>query len=268
MTSLLLPLLFCVLVWWGSTWLILFLDTSSPRSFRVSLLIAGVLAMSALVAMALLGSVETPAAAYASFLCGILVWGWLEMSYLMGFVTGPWAQPCPAGAAGWRRFVLGVKTSLYHELAVVAMAGVLFVLTWGEPNQTGAWAFTVLWLMRWSSKLNIFLGVSNLNEDFFPEKVAYLKTFVRRKPMNWLFPWSVALGVLAIVKLVLLATADPADTFAAACWGLVASIALLGLLEHLFLVLPVADDALWRSAVQQRSVTDSTKAKTLVQTGR
>ena len=271
MTSLLLPMLFCVMVWWASTWVILYLDTLSTRTFRASLLVSGLLALGALVMAAVLSPVATPAAAYGSFVCGILVWGWLEMSYLMGYVTGPWRKPCPPGVSGWRRFRLAVQTSLYHELAVVSAAAVLFILTWNAPNQTAAWTFTVLWLMRWSSKLNIFLGVSNLNEDLFPEKVAYLKSFVTRRPMNWLFPFSVALALLTIIKLVMLATGDSANGFSAVCWGLIASITLLGLLEHLFLVLPVADDALWRSALNQRSEAPpqaAAKAETIVQTGR
>ena len=37
------------------------------------------------------------AGAYIAFACGVLVWGWVEVSFLMGFVTGPAPHTLPAG---------------------------------------------------------------------------------------------------------------------------------------------------------------------------
>ena len=40
----------------------------------------------------------------------------------------------------------------------------------------------------------MFLGVPNLTEEFLPEHLHYLKSFLSRKPMNLLFPVSVTAG--------------------------------------------------------------------------
>ena len=40
----------------------------------------------------------------------------------------------------------------------------MVALTWGGANQVGTWTFLVLWVMRLSAKLNVFLGVPNLTE--------------------------------------------------------------------------------------------------------
>ena len=41
------------------------------------------------------------------------------------------------------------------------------------------WAFTVLWLMRWSSKLNLVLGVRNYNRSWLPSHLAYVDSYTQ-----------------------------------------------------------------------------------------
>lgn len=65
----------------------------------------------------------TPAGALAGFTYGILIWAWLEMSFLFGFVTGPRKWPMTPGARGWQRLREAVATLAWHELAILA-AGV------------------------------------------------------------------------------------------------------------------------------------------------
>jgi putative photosynthetic complex assembly protein 2 len=43
-----------------------------------------------------------------------------------------------------------------------------------QPNQVGTGTFAVLWVMRISAKLNLFLGVRNLSEELLPPHLAYL----------------------------------------------------------------------------------------------
>ena len=85
------------------------------------------------------------------FAQALIVWAWLEMSYFMGFVTGPCKLACPPDIAGWARFRLALKTSLHHEAAVVALGVSIILLTWDAPNQFGTWTFVTLWSMRWSA---------------------------------------------------------------------------------------------------------------------
>ena len=88
------PAAYAVLVWWFATGIILFLDGLPRRTFRWSMS-AGT-AVLAIVAVELHASAghASAAGAYAAFTCAILVWGWLEMSFLMGFITGPRKHAC------------------------------------------------------------------------------------------------------------------------------------------------------------------------------
>ena len=102
-----------------------------------------------LAALAASVSVDGAAGAYLGFFSGLLIWVWHEVSYLFGFITGPRTKPCPPGVRGWRRFVLGVRTCVYHELLIVATAAMLAIVTWNAGNRVALWTFCVLWLMRW-----------------------------------------------------------------------------------------------------------------------
>ena len=50
--------------------------------------------------------------------------------------------------------------------------------------------------MRESAKLNLFLGVRNLSEEFLPAHLAYLQSYFRRRSMNMLFPFSVTVSTV------------------------------------------------------------------------
>jgi putative photosynthetic complex assembly protein 2 len=188
--------------------------------------------------------------AYAGFTAGVVIWGWMEMSYFMGFVTGPRKTPCPEDCRGWQRFRLALSTSIYHELIIVAAAALMVWLTWGAVNAVGTWTFVILWLMRWSAKLNLFLGVPNLNEDWLPERIRFLTTYLAKRPMNLLFPVSVSVATVIMCLLVDTAVELPAGGFAGVALILAATLLALAILEHWFLVLPLADGALWRWALE------------------
>jgi putative photosynthetic complex assembly protein 2 len=177
------------------------------------------------------------------------VWGWIEMSFLFGFVTGPRVAPCPADAEGWRRFSLAVQTVIHHELAILAGAVLLVILTWGQPNQTGTLAFLVLMLMRLSAKLNIFFGVPNLTDAFMPAHLAHLKTYFRKRPFNALAPISLLGGTVLAAWFFGQATAAEAGSGAAVGGMLLFALTALAVVEHLFMMLPVRDDLLWRWAM-------------------
>jgi putative photosynthetic complex assembly protein 2 len=125
----------------------------------------------------------------------------------------------------------------------------VLALLWGAPNQLGAWTFVALWLLRWSAKLNLFLGVPNLNDDWLPEHLRYLGSYIPRRPMNLLFPVSVTAATAVTGALILGATEATTD-FARAGLTLLATLLFLGLLEHWFLVLPLRDSALWSWALR------------------
>ena len=97
-------MLFTLLIWWLSTGIILYLDSLPPRTFRWSMLGATAILIGALCGLAMSSVHHTVAAAYIAFTCAVLVWGWLEMAFLMGFITGPRPASAPRGAIGWSRF--------------------------------------------------------------------------------------------------------------------------------------------------------------------
>ena len=113
-------------------------------------------------------------------------------------------------------------------------------LTWEAPNQIGTWTFLVLWVMRLSAKLNVFLGVPNLGErvpagspalpgELLPQAadepaVPGLGDAVDRWPPSLLVQARVAPG---------------SGRFETAGFTFLATLVALALLEHWFLVLPL-----------------------------
>lgn len=251
MTLLVLSTLLALGVWWLSTGAVIYLDGLPRRTFpwtmagSTALLVAGA---------ALAGGVRHDpgvAAAYLSFLGGFLVWVWQEVSFYTGYVTGPRKHACPEGCSGWKHFGHALQVSLWHELAIVASAAVLWLAVAPGVNRWGFWAFVILWVMHESARINVFLGVRNVSEGFLPPHMQYLSSFLRRRRMNPLLP--VALVASAALAIVLLrATLEAPDPGTRAGLGLLTGLAILGIVEHLFLVLPVPLDRLWTWGLRSR----------------
>jgi hypothetical protein len=60
------------------------------------------------------------ASAYLGFASVIVMWGWHELAFLTGWLTGPRRQPLTAGARGWQRFAESAQAVLWHELGLLA----------------------------------------------------------------------------------------------------------------------------------------------------
>jgi putative photosynthetic complex assembly protein 2 len=250
MSDLALAALFAVFIWWFSTGLVLLLDRLPHGALRWGHWVSSLLALTAFGALAHSARELTVANAYCAFTCALLVWGWHELSFLSGWVTGPRKTALPAGTRGWPRFVESVRAILWHELAIVAVGAAIVSVTWGEPNQVGTDTFLVLWVMRTSAKLNLYFGVRNLSEEFLPPHLAYLQSFFRRRTMNALLPFSV-LGAGLVLAAMVMQAADPATAPAVAVGSaLVGTMLAMAILEHLLLVLPIPSTALWRWALR------------------
>ena len=91
-----LPALHGLVIWWVSTCLILFLDSLPRQTFRWSMAIATVVLAGAVYWLVLSSTDTSVAGAYTAFTCGVLIWGWLEISFYMGYVTGPRTDHCDA----------------------------------------------------------------------------------------------------------------------------------------------------------------------------
>ncbi len=246
------PAAYALFVWWFSTGVIILLDNLPRRTFRWSMLGGTVVAALSLWRLWQGRGDTSEAGAYAAFTYGLLVWGWHEMAFFMGYVTGPWRRASPVGATGWRHFGYGVLACLYHELAILLTAALVIAATWHAPNQVGLWTFMVLWGARQSAKLNVFLGVLNLNEQFVPPHLKFLGSFMTVKPMNLLFPLSVTGGTVLTAWLAMRAAAPGIAPFAAAGLTMLATMMALAVIEHWFLVLPLPFARLWDWALTLR----------------
>jgi putative photosynthetic complex assembly protein 2 len=242
------PALFALGTWWLSTVLLMWRSQrAAPGCLKTMAVMTGIAGAGLALIVTTRHGTGAPSA-YLAFLGGLAIWAWHEMSYFLAVVTGPRPEACPEGVSPLERFSLGVQASLWHELAIVVTALGLLALTWGTANPFGTWTFVVLWLMRWSAKLNIFFGVRNLHEEFWPDHLRYLGSYVHSASMNGFFPLSMIGAGLALAWMVGQAGASNGLGVDRAGWVLVGTLLVLAMLEHLLMFLRVPDAVLWRLA--------------------
>ncbi|MCZ8260209.1 MAG: putative photosynthetic complex assembly protein PuhE [Beijerinckiaceae bacterium] len=252
MDALALPIVMTLFVWWFATGAVLFL-TGLPRATHGwSMAIATLVGLGGLAALFASARMATPTGAYIAFFGAMAVWAWNEVGFLLGHVTGSRRTPSPPGIRGWSRFVAATQTLIHHELLILASALAILAITWDEPNQVGIRLFLVLWLMRLSTKFNIFLGVPNVTVEFLPAHLAYLATYFRNRPMNGLFPFSVTASTLVTAWLCHSMLTAPAGSFEATGHALIAALMALAVLEHWFLVIPLPFGELWSWGLASR----------------
>ena len=246
------PMLYTVLLWWFSTGVILYLNGLPRSTHKWTMAGATVLLGVALCGVAATAADTRVSGAYLAFTASLLVWAWQEVGFLLGYVTGPRRVACPPDAKGWQRLRHALMAILYHELALVLLAAAIIALTWQQPNQVAVWTFTALWVMRLSAKLNVFLGVRNLNEQFLPTHLKYMHSYFRQRPSNALFPSSVILASGAACAVWHYANVVATTPFSAAAASFVGMLLSLAVLEHFFMVLPLPSERLWSWGMKSR----------------
>lgn len=254
MSTYALPVAYTLFVWWFGTGAVLYLNGLPRWTYKWTMLGATVLLGVALAGLAATRDDTRITGACIAFTCALLVWTWQEIAFLLGYVTGPRRTPCPAGAVGWRRAGYALQTVLHHELALCVLGAAVVLVTWGGSNPVGPSAYAILWVMRQSAKLNVFLGVRNLSESFLPAHLAYLQTYFKRRTMNGLFPVSVAVSTWIAVLLWQAAAAAGISAFEATALAFSATLLSLAVLEHWFMVLPLPFEALWQWGLRSRTV--------------
>lgn len=255
-----------VLAWWASTGAILVAVRHADARGVHGGCTWGALPLLALGLWGMHASagVATVPGAYGAGLSALAVWGWIELAFLTGTITGPAPVAARAGAPEWERFVRAWGTVAYHEIALTAALGAVWALTNGAGNPFGFWLFAVLWAARISAKLNLFLGVAKVNVEFIPRPLGHLPSHFRERRMNWLFPTSVTLLTFAAAAWVERALAAHTQ-FEAAGFTLLAALTALALLEHWFMVVRLPDEKLWRWMLPARpdDTTDTTIRDTI-----
>ncbi|WP_310496514.1 putative photosynthetic complex assembly protein PuhE [Sandarakinorhabdus sp.] len=255
MSELVLPLLFATVLWFVATGFVLWLDQLPSHTWPISIMIATIASGFAMGGVITTAELTSPAAAYAAFACALVLWGWHELSFLMGFVTGPNRDPCPPDARGWRRFRLAAGTLIHHEVAMFVTALGLAAATWGQPNQAATLTFLLLFVMRLSAKLNIFAGVPHLSTEMMPDHMRYLASYFRIAPPRRFFALSLAAILLVAGVLGHLALSSRGGI--ATGYALAFALTLLAFVEHGFLVLPWQDTAIFRWAMRRRHTTQA-----------
>ncbi|UFZ07678.1 DUF3623 domain-containing protein [Bradyrhizobium ontarionense] len=236
---------YVVFVWWFSTGAVLLLvglAARHPAAFKWGTAAAFVAALSG---VAVSSQAAEDADAYCAFTCAILLWGTVEMSLLAGWITGPRPEPCPRDCTPLGRVGFALQAIAYHELALIATAGLVFAVTSGAPNRLSWWTFAALLVLRQSAKINLFLGVRTLNDELLPQQVRFMRSYFSRKQINALFPFSIVAAVGATV-LVAAGALNAASSFDGVALSLLASLIALGALEHGFMALPMPVINLWR----------------------
>jgi putative photosynthetic complex assembly protein 2 len=233
-------------VWWFSTGAILFVVTLPDRWHRISVPVATGVAGLAAVGLVHVRDDATVTGAIAGFGLALVLWGWNELLFLTGRVTGPWRRPRPAGLAGRARFTCATATIIHHEVLVAATLLAVVAVSWGGANQVASATFFMLWVLRLSTKFNIFLGVPNPAADMLPARLAYLATFFERRWMNPLFPVSVVACAAALAWLLATGLQPAATPHDRAATLLLATLLTLGIIEHGLLLCPWPASTLWR----------------------
>lgn len=250
------PALFALFLWWFSTGLVLYV-VGRPRETHLNAMIVttGFL----LVGMwGLWWSSDdtTVTGAYVAFAAALMVWGWHEMAFLLGYITGPRTTPQVKAPGARAPFSAAVEAIIYHEFAIALTAAGIMILTADAANQTGIWTFIILWLARLSTKLNIYLGVPNHTEHFLPSHLKYIATYFCRRPMNVLFPFTVTATTIVTASLIAQASDATALPFEIAGYVFLATLMALAVLEHWFLVLPIPSAELWTWGLASRNADD------------
>ncbi|MEL6520467.1 MAG: putative photosynthetic complex assembly protein PuhE [Pseudomonadota bacterium] len=246
-------------LWWFSTGAILMVvrwaDQMGPRATRLATWLALPVLIGGVAAFGWSLGQATVEGAYVAFLATLAIWGWIELAFLTGQITGPVKHPCPPRTQEWERFIRAWGTIAYHEMLLAAVFLAMGALAKTADNPVGFYAFAILFLARISAKLNLYMGVPRINTEFLSRSLAHLPSHFRQARMNAVFPVSVTLL-----------------TFATACWlermvlapnsaemvgyALLTALTALALLEHWFMVVPLPDAKLWRWLLPAPAITE------------
>ncbi len=253
-----------LLVWWFSTGLILFGVKRADHGTGIShagltigalpFLMLGFWGFWHTLHLNSIGSV------YGAFGSAILIWGWFELAFLCGMISGPNTYPCPPGVPPLERFVRAWGTVAYAELALIVVMIAAAWVAQDAQNMFGVWTFAVLFFARISAKLNLYLGVPNINTDFLPKPMGHLASHFRIAPMNALFPVSVTILTFATGCWLERWGAQAAVAPEAIGFALLTALTALALLEHWMMVIPLADAKLWQWMLPQAPC-DSNKTR-------
>jgi putative photosynthetic complex assembly protein 2 len=251
-------------VWWFSTGIILWrvrvADNGRASDHMNSVIIGLPFLVLGMVAAVVSLPDLSARGIYTAFFAALAIWGWIELAFLSGVITGPNRSPCPTHAPQNDRFWRAVGTIAWHEALLVASVLALGLLSVTAANPFAFGTFALLFLARLSAKLNLFFGVPRINTQFLPRPLSHLSSHFRIGPVTPFFPMSVSLLTVAsalLMERAINVTTPGMDVG----YALLTCLCLLAVLEHWFMVLPLPDEKLWRwmiPAAKPLSLTSNT----------
>jgi putative photosynthetic complex assembly protein 2 len=253
MSDYLIPIVSVVLIWWASTGAVLWLARGLDRQMNVRLIIMTVLCGMGFAGVVISTAHHTQASVYLAFISAILIWGWVEFTLLSGMITGSTNEVCPEDISEFERFKLAFKTIEHHEYALVAMLIALAVLDSTSGSGMAIKTFALLWIMRLGAKLTIFSGAPELSTNMIPQRLSYMKSYFRHDRISVAF-WLSLAGCTALLLTGLYALTNVQnDAVVQLQVTMLSTLVALAILEHIFMVLPIADSKLWGWALGKKS---------------
>ena len=237
------PALFALLAWWFGTGAILWLVRRPTGGFRGRMAVVTIVGLASVWVAWHSMQVSGSAAAYLGFASVIVMWGWHEMAFLSGWITGGRKTPLTPGARGLLRFKQSVQVVLHHELALLFNFALLWVLQQGHPNHVALCTFALLWCMRLSAKLNLYFGVPEVGEQYLPDHLKYLGSYFRRGRVSLFFWGSIVVASGSWLWLVGQARSGAVEVTTG--WVLLAALLGLAIVEHLIMMFPLPLQKLW-----------------------
>ena len=242
--------LFGCFLWWFLTGLILFVVNWADAKGAVyhKFVTLALLPFLIIGFYGFLFSLDNPSinGVYIAFVSSLAIWGWFELAFLTGVITGPNQVARPFGVSGFNRFKLAWAAIAYSELTLVIVLLILFILSVGQTNLYGLMTFSVLYFARLSAKLNIFFGVPKINTEFLPARVDHLASHFKISGISWFFPLSLILLTALCAYWLNSFNEAPKLSGDAIGFSFLLTLTILAIIEHVFMILSFPDAALWR----------------------
>ncbi len=253
MSEILIPIATVVLVWWASTGAVLWLARGLDTQMNVRLIGMTVLCAFGFAGVLIASAQSGAWAVYLGFFSAIIIWGWVEFTLLSGMITGSRTEACPDDVSEFERFKLAFRAIAHHEYALVIMLGLLAILDSSGGSGMAIKTFALLWIMRLGAKLTIFSGAPELSTNMIPERLAYMKTYFRHDRISIAF-WLSLTGCIAFFSGGIYALNHVQyDAAVQTQVTMLTTLVALAILEHIFMVLPVADSRLWSWAMTRQN---------------
>jgi putative photosynthetic complex assembly protein 2 len=173
-----------------------------------------------------------------NFLAGAMAWAWVSTVFLAGYLVGPPMTEPLAAPGSWPLALEAIHATLYSDVSGLLVLAAVALATGYGRNQVGLWTYMVFWGAQQSAKLNIFFGVVNPGEQFFPPHLEFLVWYFGPRENQWLVYASVLLlgGTSWWTGAQALRARD--DYRRIAC-AVLATLLGLAALEHVVLALPL-----------------------------